>query len=124
MRRGVFKGEQRAIPWGEGGGSLMAHAQNLYCQASTIDRVLRACGVSRRRATVHKLGSHHRVRLPRVALTFIYPCHVHGRYKLVPEGVAREVDVPARRCAIVEGATMRRGGESADDEVFDIPDGS
>jgi hypothetical protein len=46
------------------------------------------------------------------------------RYKLVPEGVAREVDVPAARCAIVEGATMRKGGESADDEVFDIPDGS
>ena len=44
------------------------------------------------------------------------------RYKLVPEGVAREIDVPASRCRLVD-AKQCVHTSSADQEVFDMPDG-
>ena len=43
------------------------------------------------------------------------------RYKLCPEGRAREVDVPASRCALVEARQCVHSA-SADKEVFDIPE--
>jgi len=43
------------------------------------------------------------------------------RYKLCPEGRAREVDVPASRCTLVEARQCVHSA-SADKEVFDIPE--
>jgi hypothetical protein len=42
------------------------------------------------------------------------------RYKLCPEGRAREIDVPASRCTLVEARQCVHSA-SADKEVFDIP---
>ena len=43
------------------------------------------------------------------------------RWRLVPEGEAREIDVPAARCVLVKHDTVAKT-PSADKEIFDIPD--
>ena len=69
--------------------------------------------------------------VPDMEWCHLCPVHVDGtfkqgarkgrkRFKLVPEGQAREIDVPAARCRPVE-AKQCVGTSSADQEVFDIP---
>ena len=68
--------------------------------------------------------------VPDMAWCHLCPVHADGvfkngprkgrpRFKLVPEGQAKEIDVPAARCRLVETKQCVNSA-SADNEVFDV----